>query len=227
MNRQRREIDILADGTKISHENLRDFGPLKTILRARDLTKLAERMIANDDHSGLGHELSNIGGIAYNSKQIYKIAQKGSAICRLVFINDELIGAATSESIRAAHTPIAIARPGHFSHRIRYWLSSPYTNDNDANLAVAQSLDRSYLTDEWQWDQVNPHYEQSKISAYQQLGMVLVDDGSDWQYDMSNSGTKGAELWARPPKEDNPVLAELMNRVNDEVLREKAEKDAR
>lgn len=226
MNNQRREIGILVDGTKIERENLRDLGRARQTRYARELTKLGYQMMKNGEPVSMSQTPLGIARTKWTYERMSEIAQRGDALCNLIFMNDELLGATYMESRHASDAPMLIARPGEFNEKIEYHLASPYRNDAEANLIVASSLVKPDWN-RWQWDFANSSHEEAKTEAYSQLGMVAVADGSEWMYTVNRSGTKGAELWAKAPKDDNPVLAELMNKVNDEVLRAKAEKDAR
>lgn len=224
MNRQRRELGILADGTKIETENLRDLGHIRQARYAREITKLGYQMM-QDGELGTGQTPIGLARTKYVYEYMSKLARKGSALCNLVFMNDELLGATYMESRHASGAPMIIARPGESNDKVEYQLASPYRNDAEANLVVASTLIKPKWSG-WQWDFANSTHEQVKTETYSQLGMVVVADGSEWIYTVDRSGTKGAELWAKPPTTDNPILATAMQNLNDEVLRlKKGEKD--
>jgi len=223
MNKHRSELGILADGTKIESEYLSNLGVVRQARYAHSLTKLGERMAANNELI-IGQAPLGFARARWTYEHMSKVARRGNSICNLIFVNDELLGITYSEILHASGAPMLISRPGKFNTKIEYQLSSPYRSDAEANLVVASSLvvpESNY----WQWDFASSRNEQAKADAYAKLGMIAVADGSEWIYTVDNTGTKGAELWAKPPKSDDPEMAELMKNLNDGVMRIKAKKD--
>jgi len=221
MNKQRHELGILVDGTKIESENLRNLSKVKLTRYARQLTKLAEQMAENNELIP-GQTPLGFARPEWTRKHMVKIAEQGNEMCDLVFVNDELLGITHYKSRSAGDAPILIARPQEFNTKIEYHLASPYRNDVEANSVVASSIipePRPY----WRWDIISPKAEQMKAETYAKLGMIALTDGSEPIYSTGPwSVGKGGELWAKQPTNDDPVLAALMEDVNAAVLRIKS-----
>lgn len=225
MNTRRYELGILADDTKIESKNLRGLKGRQLTRYARELTNLAKQMEANNELTP-GNTPLGFARDKWTREHMAKIAKQGSAMCNLIFINDELLGITYFESRDAGEAPIPIARPQRFNMKIEYHLASPYRDDAEANRVVASSLIPTEPYPDWRWDIISPEEERMKTETYAKLGMVALTDGSVPIYGNGSwSFGQPGQLWAKQPAHDDPTLATLMEDVNAAVHRIQAEKN--
>ncbi len=210
---------ITDDGKTIEFARIRGMSPIDMVLYARKINSLVRPLfekVVPIDAPIFSHVYTR--SVA---KAMLESARSSEESGSLVTVEGKVIGIKMFSLPKAGDTPLLISRPGDGSNRVQYWLDPEHTADKKLNQTIASSLINPN-SERWQWDYVHPAYEPHKAETYSELGLVALTDTTTWIYDINGGGTKGKELWAKPPAEDNPILAEHMTAINEEVLRLKA-----
>lgn len=224
MKHHERELGTTETGEKLIARNLRDLRRAERTRYAEALVVVSQAAIENGEPT-MGRILMGSGIAKRNYRRMTTLARQANALCDLIFVNDELIGATRIEYKKAGDTPIAIARPTRMSRRIEYWLTGVYKNDIAANDALGRVV-VAPDSESWQWDYVRAEHDPRQVETYGKLGLTMLLGAPTEITTVNGGGVQGYELWALPPSEDDAVLAMHMGAIDEEVRIAKAAREA-